>query len=162
SRRMDARSPPEHDVDAIENCGELAAADAPRAFGQQGAVDGHDLRYVGDGVPWQARAARRQQCIAGRLRPAKIARQGSTDDRRDAAAVEGIGLNDDDGAAEARTGAGRLGEAGPADAALRDYHSTVDSRWRAAASANGSIRSPLSAQTRLSPSVTASASCRRT
>ena len=88
---------PENEIDSGENGVELAAGDVPGPFGQESAVDRDDLRDVRHGIFRQSGRPRSQADVTGRVRQPEIARQRDSDDRSDAASIEGIALHDQHG-----------------------------------------------------------------
>jgi hypothetical protein len=66
------------------------------AFCEDSAVDGDDLRDVGDGVAWEPGACCGEQYVARCGFPAEIARERDDDDGGEAARVECVSLNDYD------------------------------------------------------------------
>ena len=77
--------------------------------------------------------SRAEQDVAGRLGPAQVAGERDADDGGDVAAVEGVTLDDDDGAPEAGLRARGLGQVGPPDLALGGHQSLRSKVRRAAA-----------------------------
>src|SRR6266536_45011 len=162
SERAVPALPAEHDVQPREHELQLLLRDAADTLREEGAVERDDLRDVGDGLLGEAGAPRRQENVAGRLGPFEVARERHAHDGRDAAPVEGVALDDENGPAEPRSGARRRGKVGPADVALGDHHSERSSTWRAAAEPNLSSLVSTSAASRSMASVIASGSWRAT
>src|SRR5947207_4342738 len=106
---------------------------------QRTAVDGHDLRDIGDRVAIETRRLRPEEDVAGSLCPSHIARDRDAHDRPYAALVERIALYDDDGPAEAGRGPARCRQLSPAHVTLRDYQSIRSSACRADAATNASV-----------------------
>lgn len=80
----------------------------------------------------------RSKTLPGSRRPAKVARQGYDHNRRQSAGVQRIALNDDDGAPKPRPRAHQVGERGPEDVALGDYHSLRSRACRPASASQSS------------------------
>ena len=89
---------PEHEIDSGEDGLEEALRKVPGPFGQEPAVDRDDLRNVRHGIFRQSGRSRSQADVTGRVSQPEIARQRDSDDRSDAAPIEGIALHDQDGA----------------------------------------------------------------
>ena len=122
-QRCGSVSAAEDDVDAGEDERELARGELAGALSEEVAIQGHDLRDVGDRIARQACRPGAQGDVAGGLGPAEVGGEGDADGGSDAAAVEGVTLHDDDGAPEPESGAGGRREVGPPDVSLSDYRS---------------------------------------
>ena len=70
----------------------------------------------------------RQRHVTGRLGPLEVAREHDAHHGPEGARVEGVALDHDHGAAEARLGPRGLGEVRPPDLALGDHHSSGPER----------------------------------
>src|SRR5439155_16324684 len=103
------------------------------ALGEEGAIDGDDLRRVGHGLLRKIRRLGGQQYVARCPRPGEIARQGHTDHRGDPASVQGFALYDQHRPSKARGRARGRGQIRPPDLALRDLYHSLRSRTRRAA-----------------------------
>jgi hypothetical protein len=91
--------------------------------GDNGPVDRHDLRDIGDRILWQSGGGRVEQNITWGLCQLEIAGERHTNGRREATAVKSIALDDDDGTSKSRTRTDGLRKIGPAHVTLTDYHS---------------------------------------
>lgn len=114
-----------------------AAGDLAGALGEELAIERDDLRYVRDQVLRKTCGPRREQDVAGGLDQPEVAGEHDGNDGRDAAPVEGIGLHDQDGAAEPRPRAARLIELGPPDFSATNYQSAARRTVRPCARRSG-------------------------
>ena len=122
-------------------------------------VEGHDLRDVGHGVLREAAAPGRKKDVARSVEEPCVRGEDHAENRPQSAAIEGIGLNDEDGAAKSGLGSARFLEIGPPHLTAFYYHS-AELTLRAWADRNtGSIPLGSSAKTSLSLPVTSSSRC---
>src|SRR5450830_125407 len=96
---------------------------------EQSSVDRDYLGYVCDRILRQPGHAVAQKDVARSFSQAKVARQRHDDNRADAASIECISLDDENGPSQTGTGTNRIRKVGPEDLALSDYHS-LDRRAR--------------------------------
>src|SRR5512146_1260044 len=94
----------EDEVDAAEDECDVGGLELSDALAEDGAVDGDDLGDVRDGVAWEPCSFRVQQDVAGCGCPAEVAGERDDDNGGEAARVEGVALDDDDGSAKAGPG----------------------------------------------------------
>ena len=140
----------------------LRPRELPRARGEEGLVQRHDLGDVGDGVLGQTCESWRKPHVSWRVRPAEVTGEWNAHDGRDPAAVQGVSLHNHDRPSESRSGAGWVRELGPPDLALGNYQSLRSKMRRDAVETNESVGWPSLAQTRSMASVTRSGACRAT
>ena len=91
--------------------------DAPSALYEVGSVERDELRGIRHRVLRQSGQLAWHEHIARGLEQAKVARQHHGDDGLDAAAIEGIGLNDEYRSAEPGGGTAGLAQLSPPDSA---------------------------------------------
>jgi len=119
-----ARLAAKNDVDAAKNQVELSLGELSDFADEQGAVESHDLRDVRNGIFRKSGSLRREENVAGSIRPSKIAGERDTNRSPDPAPIQGVALNHQNRPAKPRSGAGRLRQVCPVNVALGDYHST--------------------------------------
>ncbi len=107
-KRTLARSSTQYDIDAVKNLRPWLGRQVPDPLGEQRPIERDDLRYVGDGILRQPRCPTREKHIPRCPSPGRVARQRHADDRGDAASIQRISLDHDDGPSEAGTGPRRF------------------------------------------------------
>ena len=152
----------EYEIDAVEQELDFGVGDLADALRENRTIDCDDLRDVGDRVVLETGPLGVQQHIAGSGCPAEIARERNDNNRRDAARVERVPLNDYDGPLEPGSRAPRIGERRPADIALSNYHSLRSSARRPASAVQSSTSLPSWSTSSSSDRVTLSGSRRAT
>lgn len=125
-----------HHINAEDDEFKLLLGHDPDPVHQGVPVESENLGYVGDRILGQPGRLRGKQEVAGRLGPAQIAGEHDADDGDDATPAEGVALNDDDRAPEARLGSDGIRQLRPPDLALGDYQSDRLRIGRAALAAN--------------------------
>lgn len=117
------------------------------AVGQDALIQRDDKGDVGNGVLGQSGFPLRKQHIPRRVGPFQVAGEWHADYCADAAAIDRVALNDDDGSPVSRFRSRGLFEIRPPHLRLFDYHSTRRMTRRAARLLNGSDSSPTAATT---------------
>ena len=147
-------------IDASENQFKLALGELSDFTGEEGTIESHDLRNVGNRILWKPRGSRGKQDVTWSVCPAEITGHRDADDGPDPASVEGVALDHDYGSPKAGSGTAWCRQVRPVDVALGNYHSTRLRVRLAAAERAGSGRESTSPHTRFIASVTASGSWR--
>ena len=117
-----SRRQPEHQFQSTLDILQKRPAHASHRFAQEIAVDGEYLRHVGDRVSRQSAGFGWNQDIARGLNETHVRRQHNDDRGAQAAAVEGVALNDQNRTTIARSRTARRFELGPPDLSTLDYH----------------------------------------
>lgn len=148
----------EDDIDACEDQFQLAFGQLPNLTGEQGAIEGYDLRDIGDRVSGKASSPRRKEDVARGICPSEIAGQWDADNGPDPTPVQAISLDYQDRPPKPGARTCWLRQVCPIHVALGDYHSTALSVRLAAAETAGSGRMSTASHTRFIASVMASGS----
>ena len=94
-------SPPHHQHHPVHDPRQQVSRHPADPFGQQASVDRGDEAHVGDRIAKQPRSSGVDLHVARRSGAVQVGCERHDDDRADAAAVEGVALDDDDGSAAA-------------------------------------------------------------
>ncbi len=132
----------EDGIDTGKDEFQSTAWDLANAICEDLLVERDGKRDIRHGILRQARFGFGQQDVPRGVRPLEIARQGHAKYRGNAAAINGVALNDEDRPSISGLGPGGLFEVRPPDLGLFDYHSTRRRACRAARSTKGAFFSP--------------------
>jgi hypothetical protein len=122
---------------------ELLVGELTDFLDQHRPIQCHDLRDIGHRSPRKASDLCTENHVTWGIAPLEAARQRNADDSGDAASVESVPLNDDDGPTKAGSGADGLADVGPPDLTLCNYQSAryITRRAALATKASGWVSS---------------------
>jgi hypothetical protein len=110
--------PPQRDINPGEHQLQLGVRQSAYRFGESSAVQRHGLRDVRDGILGKAGEVRGQENVPWRIRPVQIPCEWHAHNRANAAAIERVPLNHNEGTTVRRFRAQGAAKIGPVHVAL--------------------------------------------